>query len=205
MTLWTIVRHGTTEWMEEDRLHGSTDSPLSERGRQEAARTAAWLARQPPFDALYSSPAGRCLETARFFSDAVGLEVLVHPALVEMDFGRLEGRRLPDLELPGQNWREQLERIAWYPWFRWNTERWRKVKARTERLIAELVRNHPTGRILLVCHYGTHSALLTLLLNPPPVRHFGWRPIGPAAVTEVEVDPRGQGTLLRQNFRPDGT
>jgi broad specificity phosphatase PhoE len=55
MTFLTLVRHGTTEWIEQGRLHGILDAPLSARGRQEANLAAAALAKQH-FDAFYTSP-----------------------------------------------------------------------------------------------------------------------------------------------------
>ncbi len=46
MTFITLVRHGTTEWIEQGRLHGQLDAPLSARGRQEAELAARALAGQ---------------------------------------------------------------------------------------------------------------------------------------------------------------
>jgi broad specificity phosphatase PhoE len=203
MTLWTIVRHATTVWMEEDRFHGILDSPLSATGREEARRTGMALGRQPPFDAFYCSPSGRAVETARIMGPYLHREPQIEPRLREMSFGRIEGCHTPDMDHPPASWQDLLRRGLWYPWFALNRERWSSVRARVQPLLLELVARHPQGRLLLVCHYGTNSAIMTLLLNPPPEQYFGWYALDAAAWSEVEVDDYGRGTLLRQDVKPD--
>jgi len=39
-----LLRHGTTEWIEARSVQGSTDSPLSERGRKEMQQALISLA-----------------------------------------------------------------------------------------------------------------------------------------------------------------
>src|SRR5690606_6630523 len=62
MTLFYLVRHGETDWNLERRVQGSSDIPLNETGRRQAARTARLLARRS-WDAIYSSPLSRAMET----------------------------------------------------------------------------------------------------------------------------------------------
>jgi broad specificity phosphatase PhoE len=90
MTFLTFVRHGTTEWIEQGRLHGVSDAPLSLRGQQEA-RLAAQALADRHFDAFYTSPLGRARETAAIIGQAIGLEPIPLDGLREMDFGWLEG------------------------------------------------------------------------------------------------------------------
>src|SRR5262245_44152815 len=44
----TLVRHGETSANLEGIWHGSTDGPLTERGRAQAGRVAGWLRREFP-------------------------------------------------------------------------------------------------------------------------------------------------------------
>jgi broad specificity phosphatase PhoE len=90
VTFITLVRHGTTEWIELGRLHGTLDAPLSTRGRQEASLAATALAKQH-FDALYTSPLGRARETAAIIGQATGLEPVLMEGLREMNLGWMEG------------------------------------------------------------------------------------------------------------------
>jgi len=94
-----LVRHGETEWMERGRLHGRLDSPLSPTGRRHAELAAARL-RGEQFQALYSSPLGRAMETAAILGRAVGLTPQPVDGLAELDFGWLEGA-------PAPLWREE--------------------------------------------------------------------------------------------------
>ena len=68
-----LVRHGETDWNRTHRIQGSSDIPLNDTGRAQAARTAALLARRQ-WDAIYSSPLSRAFETATIIGSAVGLD-----------------------------------------------------------------------------------------------------------------------------------
>ena len=65
-TLLTIVRHGQTSANIEGVWHGSIDSPLTERGLQQASRVARHIGETyPDTTALYSSNLQRARLTAR--------------------------------------------------------------------------------------------------------------------------------------------
>lgn len=88
-----LLRHGETIWTHDKRVQGRTDVPLSESGYR-----ALSAHRLPPSWAgvqqVVTSPLARCRQTAT----ALGLSAaLVEPRLVEMDWGRWEGRRLAEL------------------------------------------------------------------------------------------------------------
>ena len=59
-----IVRHGATVLSAEDRFAGVTDVELSEEGREQARRLAERLSDEK-IAAVYASPLGRTVETAR--------------------------------------------------------------------------------------------------------------------------------------------
>ena len=65
-----LLRHGETAWNLERRLQGSKDSPLTTRGREQAAAMgralAAELACEPGPTIFLRSPLGRTRETASF-------------------------------------------------------------------------------------------------------------------------------------------
>ena len=93
MTSITFVRHATTEWMEQGRVHGRLDSRLSARGKREA-HLAGLSLRRGAFDAFYTSPALRAVETASIIGQEIGTEPVVLDGLRELDFGCLEGKAL---------------------------------------------------------------------------------------------------------------
>lgn len=86
-----LVRHGQIDANRGGRWHGSTDSPLTWRGRRQAKRTARTLMQRGyRFDALYVSPLGRCRQTAAPSAKLFGLEAKVHTELREWAIGEWE-------------------------------------------------------------------------------------------------------------------
>ncbi len=85
-----LVRHGETDWNVEGRWQGSSEVPLNSAGREQAARIAEELALRP-VDALYSSPLGRSMDTARSIGQRLRLEVRADDRLKEISLGQWEG------------------------------------------------------------------------------------------------------------------
>ena len=90
-----LLRHGETEWNLVGRLQGHRDSPLTERGREQARRLGEVLAarlRGEPAVALQTSPLGRARETAALIRAATGLdEAMIEPRLQEITMGAWDG------------------------------------------------------------------------------------------------------------------
>jgi 8-oxo-(d)GTP phosphatase len=76
-----LVRHAWAgnrdEWEGDDR-----DRPLDERGRRQAEKLVKRL-RPYPIEAIFSSPARRCVETVEPLAQARGLEIEQRPELSE--------------------------------------------------------------------------------------------------------------------------
>lgn len=113
MTQTLFVRHGETEWNAEGRIQGWAPVPLSDRGREQAARVGEALAeREGSFaepdgplaavggadavDAVVSSDLPRTRQTAEPIADAVGVDVETDSRLRERDFGVYQGLRSAD-------------------------------------------------------------------------------------------------------------
>lgn len=95
-TRLVLTRHGQTVWHRENRYAGSSDIDLTDTGRQQADRLAAWTRATRPA-AVVSSPLGRALATARPSAAVLGSEPVVVEDLREVDFGMAEGRTLSEL------------------------------------------------------------------------------------------------------------
>lgn len=85
-----IIRHGKTEWNKINKLQGRTDIPLSDEGREMAAKAAKEYA-NTNFDICFCSPLVRALETAKILLDGRDVEIITDNRLVEMSFGVYEG------------------------------------------------------------------------------------------------------------------
>jgi len=194
MTRVTFVRHGTTEWIERGLLHGVSDSPLSERGRREAQLAARALVGQH-FDAFYTSPLGRAVETARILAPSVSLAPEPLEGLREMDFGWLEGTRLFNFSKDSP--RVRALRSAWISLVVGLSGESRRVFGdRVAAAAREMARRHPDQRVLAVIHMAVRSNILAQLVDGDPrawVRYDGW----PAcAFTEVEIPAEGRAHIL---------
>ena len=79
-----LVRHGQTEFNAAGRHHGWVDSPLTDLGRVQARTVGHALARlvDGKSIAVFVSPLGRAMETARIISEEAGI---LTPAIVDRD------------------------------------------------------------------------------------------------------------------------
>ena len=86
-----FIRHAETEMA--GRFCGHSDPELNAHGREQAQGLRSLFGREP-LACVYSSDLRRAKSTA----DAMGVPVVVRPALREIDFGRWEGLRWEEIE-----------------------------------------------------------------------------------------------------------
>lgn len=91
MTRILLVRHGQTEWNRVERFRGRADVPLNEAGIAQAEAAARRIAAEWAPSAVYTSPLGRAVRTARAIAAPFGLDVRPHPDLNDIDFGSWQG------------------------------------------------------------------------------------------------------------------
>ncbi len=94
MTRLILIRHGQTEWNLARRIQGSTDIPLNDTGRAQAADAAALLQDHidPATTRLVASDLSRARETAEIIGAWLGLGVpRLYPELRERAYGDAEG------------------------------------------------------------------------------------------------------------------
>lgn len=89
-----IIRHGQTEQNRRKVLQGRSDAPLNETGIAQAQEAAGRL-RGVSFDAVYSSPLIRAIQTAKIV--VPDLEPIPDDRLIEMEYGPYEGMGLHEL------------------------------------------------------------------------------------------------------------
>ena len=96
-----FVRHGETAWNEKDLICGTTDLPLTEKGRCQAMEAAEAIRQKlkegARIDAIIHSPLLRAKETAACIHEVTGIPMREDGRLAEQDFGEFEGKtRLSD-------------------------------------------------------------------------------------------------------------
>jgi len=163
MTTIYLVRHGETDWNREHRIQGSTDIPLNQTGRDQAAVTGALLASRQ-WDGVYASPLSRAFETGAIIARELGLpEPEAVPEVAERRYGAAEGLTGDEIDarfpgttpVPGRETREE-------------------VAARVIPAIVALAERHPGENIVLVSHGGVIRTILNVVApdeHPEPIRN----------------------------------
>lgn len=87
-----FVRHGQTVWNVEDKICGMTDSPLTQKGREQAKEAAELLLKgNYRIDEILYSPLSRARDTALIISEVTGIPAREEKRLKEQNFGKWEG------------------------------------------------------------------------------------------------------------------
>ena len=87
-----FARHGETVWNVENKICGMTDSPLTEKGRAQAAQLGEAVRNSGiSIDEILYSPLSRAADTALAVSAATGIPARCEPRLREQAFGKYEG------------------------------------------------------------------------------------------------------------------
>ena len=87
-----FARHGETVWNVENKICGMTDSPLTEKGRQQARELGQKVKESGVhIDEILYSPLSSAADTAKAVAEATGLPARCEPRLREQCFGKYEG------------------------------------------------------------------------------------------------------------------
>ncbi|MBP3415002.1 MAG: histidine phosphatase family protein [Clostridia bacterium] len=96
MTKLIIVRHAEAAGNKERYFQGHTDGKVSEKGRLQLEKLSERFA-DIPFDAIYSSPLSRAVETAEAINRYMKLPITTDDRLMEINGGCWEGNKWADL------------------------------------------------------------------------------------------------------------
>jgi broad specificity phosphatase PhoE len=194
MTNYYLIRHGFTDWIEQDILHGISDRPLSEFGQEQARATADYM-RGKKVDRLYTSPLIRCKQTADVLSAALGVQPIEVEDLKEENYGILEGRRdwwgvvkkHPKIIPIYTVIRTTISTLTGEPVWQFK----RRVVAVWEGIKSE----NPSGSVAVVGHSGV---LRNILLH-----EFGGKrssiSLTTSSVTQFEVEVDGTARMIKLN------
>lgn len=163
-----LCRHADPEADARGRCYGSLDVGLSPEGRARAEQLARQLA-SLEVDAVYASPRRRALATAEPVAAAAALELRVHDALRELDFGELEGLLYDEIAATRpelyQAWMERPTSVA-FP----GGESFADLKTRALEALDAIRRTHRCA--VVVTHGGVVRAALAGWLSLPDENVF---------------------------------
>ena len=187
-----LIRHGQSLGNAEGRFGGHTATPLSHRGREQAAATAQILAFEGGITGIYSSDLPRAVETAKPLSKLTGLPFVHSDTLRERSVGVMEGltfeeaaqlhpeqyqallrRDIDHILLGGESYKQMLDRAVGY----------------LDRILEE----HQGGRVAIYSHTGT-ICILTLhlmgALDAPELRPV-WIATANCGITRMDLRADG--------------
>ena len=99
-----FARHGKTEYGEEHRLEGVSDSELTDEGKKQAGRLGLFL-KDRNIKKIISSPLKRSRQTAAIVSGLTGADMNIDETWREMSYGAWDGKKKEDkveYDVPGK-------------------------------------------------------------------------------------------------------
>jgi len=167
MTRVVFIRHGQTLWNIEKREMGHLDSPLSEKGEEQAARLGDRLA-SIKFTQLYSSDLGRAIQTAQYIQNSTGKIIRTDTELRERNMGIFQGCTRSEMaERYPKEWNEYNSADK-FDYVVPDGESQRQRYERSIRVFNRLADKHPEETIVLVSHGGILRGIFEYVLHLPP-------------------------------------
>lgn len=162
-----IVRHGEAEFNVKKIVHGHVDSPLTEKGKEQA-RVLGRTFRNIRFDRVFSSDLLRAKRTAEIIALEHKLAVETTQLLRERTFGKLDGQPLEALKafeklLQELSAKEREQKLTTH-----NFESNEKLVGRFIQFVRETAVAHPGKTILVVSHGGL---MRTFLIHVGFIKH----------------------------------
>jgi broad specificity phosphatase PhoE len=185
-----LIRHGETDWNRIHRFQGRSDVPLNQKGREQA-RALAVVLRHEPITAIYSSPLGRAIETARLIKMFhFSTPFFEEEALVEMDLGDFDGMEAKRWAAQFQDfrkaWQENPESVK-MP----GGESLKDVQTRAIDALERITNIYPPGSTLLICSHNFVN--LTIVCHALEISLNRFR--------DLQQDTAAISVLYKQGYR----
>ena len=192
-----LIRHGATVLSAEDRFAGATDVALSDLGRQQAEGLANRLTNEK-IAAVYASPMGRTVETAKILAEPHNIEIQTRDGLREISHGHWEQltRREVEERFPEEAAEWEKDPFTFAPQ---GGESGLAVTARALPVLLELVRQNSGVTILVVSHKATIRLLISSLLGFDPRRYRDNLDLKPASLSIVDFKDLANSRLTLFN------
>ncbi len=165
-----LLRHGETLWNREGRYQGRKDSPLTEKGieqaRDNAKKIEAYLKREDLCNNIdiYASPLGRAKSTALILCDEMNIsqeQIFFDNRIVEFDYGIFEGELKSYCQTHYNKEFQEREANKWS----YKIENGESYEMVTQRLKSWIENLDRSKTIIMVAHEMINRALRGLYLN----------------------------------------
>lgn len=185
-----LVRHGESVWNKEQRIQGSKDPGLSEKGRRQAKALARRLKKEN-VEVIYTSGLKRCVQTARMIAKETGAGVKVSSGIEEIILGDWQGRTVEEVKKIYPKvyaaWLKAPSRAKIPGW-----EGITRFTKRVDNAFKSILSGNPASRVCVVTHMGVITAYLSRALDTDFDRLF----------KTIRVDNCGVSKISHKNGRP---
>jgi broad specificity phosphatase PhoE len=155
-----LARHGESVANQQKLISGQLDSPLTEKGRNQAQ----WLCdvlRNEKLGAIYTSSLSRTVATARPTAEFHGIAIQAVDNLKEFHFGVLQGKQVDNMDTQVQRQggaADKENRVLL------DGETYSAFERRITETLESILANLPDST-LIVAHRNTNEVILTNLLD----------------------------------------
>jgi broad specificity phosphatase PhoE len=163
MSLFYLIRHGDHHWLPRGIAGRIPGVHLNANGKKQVEELAERLAKAK-FDAIYSSPLERAVESAEPLAKKTGLEIKMAPEIIELNFGDWNGKTFDQLNADPR----------WADWNRHRSvvrmpggETMIEVQSRVVAFISKLHDQQPNATFALFSHGDSIRAALCHWLGMP--------------------------------------
>lgn len=162
----TFMRHAESTGNRSEQLQGRSNTPLTERGEQQAReRAAGWRAQGIGFDKIIASPLLRARHTAEIIASNMNVAVDLDNDWQERDFGNLEGQSLQELRQRGVDFFEPYHSVG--ETGESQVDMYRRALVAIQNLL-----RRPTGRYLVVSHGAFLARVMFVVFGATPQSHY---------------------------------
>jgi phosphoserine phosphatase len=193
MTKILLTRHGHVEGIKPERFRGREPLALTAHGRAQAAALAQRIAGAWQPSHIYTSPLGRCIETATAIAKACGIAAEACDALNDIDYGAWQFKTSAEAKA--------LDPTLFAAWFATphlvrfpNGESLQDVAARVADAMRMVQARHAEETVVLVGHDSVNRVLLLGFLSLPLSAY--WR-IAQNSCCINEIDIGGGNVCIR--------
>lgn len=189
-----LVRHGETDWNKKGIYQGQEDTPLNEKGKDEA-RNLALALKGKEISIIYSSDLTRAKETAEIIAKSLGIQTIIYKeSLREMNFGEWTGKSIFEME-------EDSELFQLWQKDPWNIsppegETLKELANRVRKEAEEIFLKHYSQNVLVVTHAGPIKALIFNLIGSTGNPYWNLD-ISHNTIAIIEKETRYKITLYR--------
>lgn len=188
-----LVRHAEPVRLTSADTRGAPADPsLTEQGRAQSERLAAWLAHER-FDVILTSSKARAIETAAPVAAVVGVAPVIDDGWLEYDARADDYIPMEELRANGD---PRVQAMADGRWEEFGAEHPDVFRAQVAAALDRTIADHPGRRVLVVCHGGVINVAIALVAGLD--RHLWFEP-GYTSISRIVASRVGVRSVVSIN------